>query len=471
MILWFRHDLRLADQPALSAAVASGRPILALYVLDEDSPGVWAMGGASRWWLHYSLTELAGLLADRGVPLVLRRGPARQVLPALVGETGAGEIRAGGGAEPWMRALDRDLSRDLDIPFHRHRTTLLFNPETLRTAAGTPYAVYTPFARACFAAGPAAPLPVPPGPWRGAAAVASDRLEDWALLPRQPNWAREWEGIWQPGEAGAAAALERFLEASLPAYAGQRDFPGIAGTSRLSPHLHLGEISAATIWHAAGSAAAETGDGLLTFRKEVLWREFSHYLLWHHPHLPEAPLAERFAAMPWRQDGAALSAWQRGRTGVPIVDAGMRELSQTGWMHNRVRMITASFLVKHLLLPWQAGEAWFWDMLVDADLAANAASWQWVAGSGADAAPYFRIFNPVLQGRKFDADGTYVRRFVPEIAALPDAHLHAPWEAPAAVLAGAHVHLGQTYPIPIVDLADGRARALAAFAALNEGAP
>ncbi|MDE2516298.1 MAG: deoxyribodipyrimidine photo-lyase [Rhodospirillales bacterium] len=467
VILWFRHDLRLADQAALSAAIASGRPILALYVLDDVSPGTWRAGGASRWWLHHSLLRLGTRLARHGLTLVLRRGDARAVLTSVVRETGAVAIHAGGGVEPWLRALDRDLSAILDIPLHRHRTTTLFNPARILTASGTPYGVYTPFARACFAAMPAPPLPAPEGRLRGAVPIVSDRLGDWALLPQRPNWSAGWERQWHPGEDGAAAAMARFLAEGLGEYAARRDLPGGAFTSRLSPHLHFGEISAATLWHAAGAAADEAGQGLLTFRREVLWREFSHYLLYHHQSLPEAPLIARFSAMPWRQDAAGLAAWQRGRTGVPIVDAGMRELWTTGWMHNRVRMIVASFLVKHLLLPWQEGEGWFWDTLLDADLAANAASWQWVAGSGADAAPYFRVFNPVLQGRKFDADGAYVRRFVPELAGLPDAYLHAPWEAPAAILASAGVRLGVTYPAPIVDLAEGRARALAAFAAIR----
>ncbi|MDE2575464.1 MAG: FAD-binding domain-containing protein, partial [Rhodospirillales bacterium] len=307
--------------------------------------------------------------------------------------------------------------------------------------------------------------PPAPAPDRlpAAPAIASDRLEDWRLLPRRPDWAGGLRASWTPGEAGAAARLAAFLDAGLDGYAARRDLPGIAGTSKLSPHLAWGEISPGAMWH---EAAARGGAGLGVFVNELLWREFSAQLLWHNAELPSAPLRRDFAAMPWREDAPALAAWQRGQTGIPIVDAGMRELWHTGWMHNRVRMVAASFLVKHLMIPWQRGEAWFWDTLVDADLATNAASWQWVAGCGADAAPYFRIFNPVLQGAKFDADGAYVRRFVPELAALPARHIHAPWLAPPAALAAAGIRLGTDYPAPIIDLAAGRARALDAFHAL-----
>ena len=293
----------------------------------------------------------------------------------------------------------------------------------------------------------------------------SDRLEDWDLLPSRPDWAGGLRATWTPGESGAQARLRVFLDRNLAGYAGFRDHPGQCVTSMLSPHLHFGELSAAQVWH--GVNALQPSKDSDKFIRELLWREFSIHLLWQHPDLPEVPLRREFAGMPWRDDASALAAWQRGRTGIPIVDAGMRQLWETGWMHNRVRMIAASVLIKHLLIPWQAGEAWFWDTLVDADLANNAASWQWVAGCGADAAPYFRIFNPTLQGRKFDAEGVYVRRFVPELSQLSSADIHAPWEAPEPALAQAGVILGQTYPHPIVNLAAGRARALAAYEAVK----
>jgi deoxyribodipyrimidine photo-lyase len=344
---------------------------------------------------------------------------------------------------------------------------MLFNPDQLRTQAGGVYGVYSPFARAAFAAGGPKPPLSAPATIAGATPPTSDRLDAWGLLPAQPDWAGGLRATWTPGEAGAAARLRDFLTAGLQSYDARRNLPGVPGTSMLSPHLHFGELSGPTAWHAAIGAAQHRGKGLETFLRELLWREFSIYLLWHHPDLPETPLRVEFAQMPWRDDAAGLRAWQRGLTGVPIVDAGMRQLWQTGWMHNRIRMVAASFLVKHLLIPWQSGEAWFWDTLVDADLAANSASWQWVAGSGADAAPYFRVFNPVLQGRKFDPDGGYVRRYVPELAKLDARDIHAPWEASDAVLAAAGVSLGHNYPRPIVDLAEGRNRALAAYAAIT----
>jgi deoxyribodipyrimidine photo-lyase len=469
VLLWYRNDLRLADHAALQAALATGRPVLPVFVYDPVAGGAWAPGAASRWWLHHSLTALAGALAAAGAPLVLRRGNAAQILPALARETGAVSVFAGIGLEPWARRQERAVAEALGAEgaaLHRFRTASLFPPDALRTGTGGGYGVYTPFARAATAAAAAvkpparapAHIPAPPAP-------ASEPLDSWRLCPGAPDWAGGLRAAWTPGEAGGRAKLLRFLDRTLADYAGARDRADRAGTSGLSPHLHFGEISPAQVWH----AAAGDGTGPEKFRAELLWREFAIHQLWHHPDLPEQPLRSAFASMPWRDDPAALAAWQRGRTGVPLVDAGMRQLWETGWMHNRVRMVAASFLVKHLLLPWQAGEAWFWDTLVDADLAANAASWQWVAGCGADAAPYFRVFNPVLQGRRFDPDGAYVRRFVPELARLSADFIHAPWEAPAGTLRAAGIALGQTYPAPIVDLPAGRARALAAFAAITAG--
>jgi deoxyribodipyrimidine photo-lyase len=286
-------------------------------------------------------------------------------------------------------------------------------------------------------------------------------------VPKEPDWAAGFGALWQPGEAGAAARLARFVATAIQGYAEGRNLPATEGSSGLSPHLRWGEVSPRQVWHAARAAGA--GAGIETWLKEILWREFSYHLLWHRQELPDQPLRTEFAAFPWRQDAALLAAWQRGRTGFPIVDAGMRQLWRTGWMHNRVRMVAASVLVKHLLQPWQAGAAWFWDTLVDADLASNSASWQWVAGCGTDAAPYFRVFNPVLQGEKFDPEGAYVRRWVPELAKLPAAFIHKPWEAPDLLLAGAGLRLGRDYPRPVVAPAEGRERALAAFAALRGG--
>ena len=310
------------------------------------------------------------------------------------------------------------------------------------------------------------PDPALPAPERLSGVAHPLPSEELALLPRR-DWAREFAAHWTPGEDGAAARLAAFLAGPVAEYAARRNTPGVAGTSRLSPHLHWGEVSPRQVWQAVRAAVPGGVAVAWPFLSELLWREFAYHLLWHRPELPEAPLREKFAGFPWQADAALLAAWQRGRTGYPVVDAGMRQLWRHGWMHNRVRMVAGSLLVKHLLQPWQAGQAWFWDTLVDADLAANAASWQWVAGSGTDAAPYFRVFNPVLQGEKFDPDGAYVRAFVPELARLPDRWLHRPWEAPELVLRGAGVRLGVDYPEPVVGPAAGRARALAAFAALG----
>jgi deoxyribodipyrimidine photo-lyase len=471
VIWWVRQDLRLADNAALSAAAAAGAPVLPVFVLDDAAAGARAPGAASRWWLHMSLAALAADLAARGLPLVLRRGDSRRVIPALAEETGAQAVFAGRMYEPWARERDKAVAAALGsrgVTIEGARTALLFEPWEIRTKTGGPYGVYTPFSRACFAAAPPPqPAPAPARLATPAAVPASDRIEDWGLLPSRPDWAGGLRETWQPGEAGAAKRLDRFLRDALARYDDLRNRPDLPGTSGLSPHLHWGEISPAAVWHAALAAGVARGAATETFLKELLWREFSHHLLWHRPEMPEEALKPAFSAFPWRNDPAALKAWQRGRTGYPIVDAGMRELWHTGWMHNRVRMITASFLVKHLLLPWQEGEAWFWDTLVDADLAANSASWQWVAGSGADAAPYFRIFNPVLQGEKFDPGGAYVRRWVPELARLPAAVVHRPWEASPLVLAEAGVVLGRSYPAPIIEHGAARARALAALARIS----
>ena len=475
-LLWFRQDLRLADNPAL-AAIAD-RPILPVFVLDDAAAGRWAPGGAGRWWLHHSLVALGQALAGRGAPLLLARGSAEIIIPALADAIGAGEVLAGRLYEPWARERDRRVAEALAASGRRLRlatASVLWEPARVMSGSGKPYAVYTPFARAVVALGePAAPLPAPDRLRAVAAPPPGDALEDWGLLPRRA-WAAEFGAVWTPGEAGAAARLARFTAGPLAAYPARRNDPGVDGSSGLSPHLHWGEVSPRQVWWAVRQAlpgarsptAAAPG---WPFLSELLWREFAYHLLWHRPHLPESPLRDRYADFPWEPDAALLGAWQRGRTGFPIVDAGMRQLWRHGWMHNRVRMIAASLLVKHLLQPWQAGAAWFWDTLVDADLAANSASWQWVAGSGSDAAPYFRVFNPILQGEKFDPAGRYVRRFVPELARLPDRYLHRPWEAPDAVLREAGLVLGRDYPRPVIDHAEGRRRALAAFAALGDAA-
>jgi deoxyribodipyrimidine photo-lyase len=464
-IFWFRNDLRLADNSGLAAALARGEKTALVYVLDDNAAGNWAMCGASRWWLHHSLESLGRAIAACGGRLILRRGDAGTIIPELAAQLKVNEVHAGRRFEPWARDQDRAVAAILKtsgIELRRHLTSYLFAPEQITTKSGGIYGVYTPFSRACLERAPPAEAIAAPSRISSPSGMTSDALEDWQLLPQKPDWAAGIRAAWEPGEAGAAKRLRHFVRQVMHGYNASRDIPGEDGTSGLSPHLHFGEISPATVWReAAGSAKA--GQGREVFLKELLWREFAAYLLWHHPAMPEQPLRPEFAAMPWRVDEQSLAAWQRGLTGIPIVDAGMRQLWQTGWMHNRIRMVCASFLTKHLLIPWQQGEAWFWDTLVDADLASNAISWQWVAGCGADAAPYFRIFNPVLQGQKFDPGGAYVRKFVPELARLPDKFIHAPWEAEAQVLAAANVTLGQNYPHPIISLAQGRERALAAY--------
>ncbi|MGE4481637.1 cryptochrome/photolyase family protein [Acidocella sp.] len=460
-LVWFRNDLRLADNPALHAAAQGNAPLLLLYILDERT------GAAGRWWLHHSLTALAQDISAKGGMLTLRRGEPVEIIAELVREHGVTAVHAARAYEPFWRKTDRVLDaalRGLDCGLHRHLSTSLFPPEQITTKAGGPFGVFTPFARACREAGVREGFLPAPEKLHGPE-TQSDKLANWSLLPREPDWAGGLRAQWHPGEAGAMARLDAFLSEPVRDYATARDIPARHGTSRLSPHAHFGEISPRLVWHRA--LAAGHGQGVEIFLKELLWREFSLNLLWRHEELRTRPIREEFETFPWRDNQAYLAAWQKGQTGIPIVDAGMRELWRTGWMHNRVRMICASYLVKHLLIPWQAGEKWFWDTLCEADEAANGASWQWVAGCGADAAPYFRIFNPVLQGRKFDPDGVYVRRFVPELKNLPDAYLHCPWEAPQAVLAGAGIRLGHEYPVPLVQPADGRQAALAAYETLK----
>ncbi|WP_207536962.1 cryptochrome/photolyase family protein [Sabulicella rubraurantiaca] len=456
-LIWFRQDLRLADHPALEAA--RRKPILPVFLLDDAAAGAWRAGGAARWWLHHSLVALDASLRARGVALHLARGRAEEVIPALAARIGAKEVHAGRLHEPWARKRDAEVAERLRAEGGElllHSSALLHDPRTLRSGLGRPYAAFTPFARAIFGKGePPPPLPVPDklsGP--ELPGLALDALE---LLPSDgPTWWQGMEEAWRPGEAGAQSRLARFMADGLCGYSEGRDRPAIEGTARLSPYLRWGEVSPRQAWHAARAAGAE-GDH--AFLKELLWRDFSYHLLWHRPEMPEAPLDRRFAAFPAVRDRRLLRLWQRGRTGFPLVDAGMRQLWHIGWMHNRVRMIAASVLVKHLLQPWQDGAAWFWDTLVDADLASNSASWQWVAGSGADASPFFRVFNPVLQGERFDPEGEYIRRWVPELAEVPRRFVHRPWEMPGGPPA--------PYPAPLVAPEEGRRRALDAFARMR----
>ena len=474
VVMWFRDDLRVRDNPALSAAVASGRRIACLYLHDEQSPGLRRLGGAARWWLAGSLAALGEALAKRGAGLVLRRGAAASAVRAFAAEIGATTVLFNRRYDPFAIAADRAVEAELaarGIAVANFQAALLYEPGTAAGRAGQPLRTFGSFARAVRAQGePRRPLKAP-SRIKAVEGCPGERLEDWRLEPHAPDWAGGLRETWARGEAAAQTRLAAFVEAGLAGYADGRDRPDLEATARLSPHLRFGELSPFQVWHVvrhAFEASHARQPDVQKFLSELGWREFCWHLLFHFPQLARQNLQPRFDAFPWRQDRAALAAWQQGRTGYPIVDAGMRQLWQTGWMHNRVRMIVASFLAKHLLIDWRAGEAWFWDTLVDADTANNPANWQWVAGSGADAAPYFRIFNPVLQGQRFDPRGDYLRRYLPEIAALPTGLIHQPWLAPVSVLAKAAVTLGLTYPRPIVDHAATRRRALAAFAAIRQ---
>ncbi|WP_245444199.1 deoxyribodipyrimidine photo-lyase [Bradyrhizobium sp. Y36] len=462
----------MSDHPALHAAGKSGAPVVCLYVLDDSIAR--PSGGAARWWLAQSLRSLEAEIAARSGSLVLRKGLAAKIIPELAREIGARAVHWNTIAQAPHQAVERQLQAalaKLGVDSESFPGDLLVPPSAIRTKEGRGLRVFTPFWRRLLSLGdPPKPLPAPkelrPGP-----KVASDTLESWRLEPTRPDWAGGLRETWTPGEASARARLRDFLKHTSRAYVGDRDRPDREGTSGLSPHLRFGELSPRQVWHAARFAADEDpalGPGVEKFLSELGWREFCRHLLHDHPDLASENLQTQFDGFPWKPDKIALAAWQRGRTGYPIVDAGLRELWHTGVMHNRVRMVVASFLVKHLLIDWRDGEAWFWDTLVDADAGSNPANWQWVAGCGADAAPYFRVFNPILQGEKFDPDGTYVRRWVGELRGMPAKLIHQPWQATPIELASAGVTLGKTYPQPIVDHARGRERALAAYAKIRK---
>ncbi len=441
-VVWLRDDLRLADNPALTAAVERNAPTVVVYLLDDVSPGIRPLGGASRWWLHHSLAALAASLEGIGGRLVLRRGAAADEIPRLVAETGADTVY-------WNRryAASREIDAGLKnslrasgVEVDSFHANLLFEPWSVTSGTGDPFQVFTPFWKTCLTRPtPRDPLPAPTA--LESHAVDSDQLDDWGLLPTHPDWAGGLRERWRPGEASGAQALEDFRMGALADYH-RRDEPGHAATSHLSPHLRFGEVSPFQVWHAVQSTLpTDDTDNIAKFLSEVGWREFNWNILYHFPELAEKHFRPEFDAFPWVQDRPAeLAAWQKGRTGIPLVDAGMRELWQTGYMHNRVRMVAASFLVKNLLIDWRIGEKWFWDTLVDADEASNPANWQWVAGSGADPAPYFRVFNPLLQADKFDPERKYINKWLPA---------------------------DEPYPEPIVDLARSRREALAAYESMR----
>jgi len=449
-IVWFRNDLRLHDNPAFYEAVKSGDRIIPLFVWSPEEEGRWEPGAASKWWLHHALFSLKEDLEKHGLYLVVRHDQALLSIRGLIEKNQARKVVWNRRYEPQIIARDTKVKAALKeegIECQSYNSQLLFEPWTVLNREEKPFQVFTPFWKACLASpDPAPPLPLPPIQRDQGVRIPSVAIEELGLLPRI-RWESGLAKTWHPGEKGAQKAVEHFA-AHWEGYGVQRDFPGLEGTSRLSAYLHFGEISSRTLWHRFSSAEG--------FLRQLGWREFAHHLLFHFPEIPDHPLRPAFASFPWDPNKGHLHAWQKGMTGYPIVDAGMRQLWQTGWMHNRVRMIVGSFLVKDLLISWQEGAKWFWDTLVDADLANNTLGWQWIGGCGADAAPYFRIFNPVLQGEKFDPDGTYISRYIPELAHLPPPLLHQPWNSSEIVL-------GRDYPYPIVDHKVARERALKAF--------
>jgi deoxyribodipyrimidine photo-lyase len=475
-IVWFRLDLRLADNPALLAGLTRGA-VLPVFIWEPEEESPWQPGAASQWWLHQSLTAISKSLEELGSRLIIRRGPTLEALSKLATETGASAVFWNRRYEPAVIARDRSVKESLraaGLEATSFNGALLFEPWTVQNQIGKPYQVFTPFWKHCLKA-QSANLPLKPprkidGPQRWPSSLIISELE----LEPKINWAAGLRAAWNPGEKGAQTQLKTFLSRALADYGEARDCPDIAGTSRLSPHLHFGEISARQIWHELDRWAPEAKPGLRQsestkrFRTELGWREFAHHLLFHFPGTPLEPLRPEFRKFPWNKSPERLARWQRGRTGYPIVDAGMRQLWATGWMHNRVRMVVASFLVKDLLLSWVEGARWFWDTLVDADLAQNTLGWQWSAGCGADAAPFFRIFNPVSQGEKFDSKGDYVRHWCPELSDVPHEWVHRPWQAPIELVPLAEVQYKDGYPEPIVKHELARDTALRAFHLLRK---
>ena len=474
-LLWLRLDLRLADNPALLAALRHGGAVIPVFIHAPDEENPWPAGCATNWWWHQSLAALDQNLHERGSHIIFRRGPTLATLRALVQETGATGVFWNRRYEPAIITRDakiKDALRADGVKADSYNAALLFEPWTVANKSGKPFQVFTPFWKNCLTLDePHAPLRMPeqiPAPANWPASLPLAKLE---LEPRI-NWTGGLRAAWEPGETSAQENLKNFLARTFADYTEKRNRPDLTGTSRLSPHLHFGEISPRQIWHTLKAITEKRGWPKAQwhgsqFLAEVGWREFAHHLIFHFPRTTDAPLRREFENFPWRTEPELLHRWQKGETGYPIVDAGMRELWATGWMHNRVRMIVASFLVKDLLLPWSAGAKWFWDTLVDADLAQNSLGWQWSAGCGADAAPYFRVFNPTMQGEKFDPHGDYVRRWCPELAKLPAKWIHQPLTAPAEILRAANVNLGKNYPVPLVNHAAARVAALAAFAKLK----
>lgn len=445
VIVLFRQDLRLNDNPALTYACHTGCPIIPLYILDDSQAGKWKIGGASRWWLHHSLLSLDNSLREKGSQLYLYKGKTADILSRLIQKYNVSALFFNRCYEPYAIQLEQQLQKL--IHSEGYNGSLLFEPWEIVNKQNQPFKVFTPFWNRCLDVQSIdASFPEPKG--FVTKKIESATLDSLQLLPRHSDWTKKLQPYWQIGEKAAYLKLEKFLSQSLEDYDHDRDFPSLNTTSSLSPHLHFGEISPRQIFNKAKNHLKSD-----KFLSEIGWREFSYYQLYHFPELPEKPWKKEFENFPWDKNLELLERWQKGETGYPIVDAGMRQLWTTGWMHNRVRMICASFLIKDLFLPWQLGAEWFWDTLVDADLANNSASWQWVAGSGFDAAPFFRIFNPILQSKKFDPEGSYIKKWVPELANAPKAVVHEPWK----------FDFTHSYPSPIVNHEQSRKKALDAF--------
>ncbi len=474
ILFWFRNDLRLSDNSALNAALQTGRPLVVFYIYDSNLGSRWSRGSASLWWLHHSLKYLSSKLDSLGGRLYLFKGETTAILDELIKKTDASALFFARQYAQWDRLLEdkvQKLCGDYAVDCRRFAGYLLNEPDTVLNKSGQPYKVFTPYWRAVLS------FDIPPPKNLSTAKLSkalgafskklrSDKLAEWKLLPRKPNWARGFD-IWVPGEQGAKDLLSGFVKQNINRYEKERDFPAYDMTSQLSAHLHFGELSPRQIW-AKVKQSCESEDIAAPYLRQIVWREFSYHLLYFWPSLLDEPFKDKFAEFPWKKNKKWLISWQKGLTGFPIIDAGMRQLWAIGWMHNRVRMIVASLLVKNLMIPWQEGERWFWDTLVDADPANNAAGWQWVAGCGADAAPYFRIFNPARQSLKFDAEGDYIRKWVPELRQVPDKYIHEPSTMNPEQMEQYNCVLGSDYPYPIVDLGESRENALAAYHMLNK---
>lgn len=462
-IVWFTKDLRLSDNTALYSALQADYDVIPLYIYSPEDDRPWEIGAASKWWLHHSLKRLSEILKEKGSHLIIRKGPVLKVMGEIIKETTAAAVSWHAGVEPRTRKTGEKLKNFLlehGLLAFCSFDNFLYMPGTVLNGKNEPYQVFTPFYNACLKMPePRIPRPAPSSLPKVSSSIKSLKVEDLELLP-DLNWAKEFASLWKPGEEGAKERLKHFLSSLVEDYSVQRDFPFMDGTSLMSPHLHFGEISAAQVWHAIEKKVSSKGKPYL---RQILWREFASHLLYFFPNTDLHPLRNEFENFPWKKNAKLLQSWQKGKTGYPIIDAGMRQLWRLGWMHNRVRMIVGSFLVKDLMIPWQEGEKWFWDTLVDADLANNCFGWQWVGGCGADAAPYFRIFNPITQSEKFDPEGIYIKAFLPELKNLPSEWVHKPWLAPKGVLEKAGVILGKTYPHPIVDHEEARKKALEYF--------